>query len=252
MGCIMSQNLVFVVHGFLGQSSDWGLVREQLQNPAQLKAVDLFTATSLEISELEEYAEALSEQIDIEGEGKKKKVFVGYSLGGRIGLHLLQNNPDQFDHYIFLSTNPGLSESEGVEKNKRLMQDMKWASQITEANWAGFLQAWNQQSVFEGSLQEPSRHLADYDLNKLKRAIVMWTLAQQEDFRDLIQQFQNKITWVVGDKDSKYLQLAENMKQKGILADYKIISSGHRIWLDQPVKVAGLVNDFFQAGKQSA
>lgn len=237
----MSENLVFALHGFLGQGMDWSAIKAGLQSKSVFKTVDLFSSESLPISELEDYAEVLSAQIQQDIGEKKKKIFIGYSLGGRIGLHLLQNDPDLFDHYIFLSTNPGLSENEGAEKNKRLINDMKWASQITKDNWDQFLVAWNQQSVFEGSQQEPRRHIGDYDLDKLKRAIVMWTLAQQEDFRDLIQDFQDKITWVVGDKDTKYAQLAEDMKQKKILLDYKRISSGHRIWLDQPQEVVKLV-----------
>lgn len=239
----MSESVVFALHGFLGQSSDWAAVKQEVKNSADFKTLDLFSSDSLPIAELEDYAEDLSEKVNENIEGKKKKIFLGYSLGGRLGLHLLQNNPDQFDHYIFLSTNPGLSESEGSEKNKRLINDMKWASQITDKNWELFLKEWNQQPVFEGSLQEPERHMVDYDLDKLKRALVMWTLAQQDDFRPLIQEFSSKITWVVGEKDVKYLQLAENMKQKKILLDYKRISSGHRILFDQPKEVSRLVGE---------
>jgi 2-succinyl-6-hydroxy-2,4-cyclohexadiene-1-carboxylate synthase len=242
----MSENVIFALHGFLGQSSDWNKVKQDLPNRSDFVAIDLFSDESLPVTELEDYAEQLSEQVDEIVEGKKKKIFVGYSLGGRIGLHLLQNNPDQFDHYIFLSTNPGLTEAENAEKNKRLMSDMKWASQISETNWNEFVKSWNQQPVFEGSSQEPERYSGNYDLNKLKRALVMWTLAQQEDFRPLIQEFKDKITWMVGEKDSKYLQIAESMKQKKILLDYKRIFSGHRIWLDQPTVISNLLIDLLK------
>ncbi len=242
----MSENVIFALHGFLGQSFDWNKVKQEISNRSEFTAIDLFSEESLDVSELEDYAEELSSQVDEIIEGKKKKIFVGYSLGGRLGLHLLQNNPDQFDHYVFISTNPGFAESENAEKNKRLMSDMKWASQISESNWGDFLKAWNQQSVFEGSNQEPERHLGDYDLNKLKRALVMWTLSQQDDFRPLLQEFSDKVTWVVGEKDSKYMQIAETMKKEKILLDYKRISSGHRVWLDQPQAIAKLLVDLLK------
>lgn len=242
----MSEHVIFALHGFLGQSSDWNAVKQALPNRSDFVAFDLFSEESLDVCELEDYAEELSAEVEEVVEGKKKKIFVGYSLGGRLGLHLLQNNPDQFDHYIFLSTNPGLTDAEAAEKNKRLLNDMKWASQISELNWSQFLKAWNQQAVFENSAQEPERHCGDYDLNKLKRALVMWTLSQQDDFRPLIQEFSDKITWVVGEKDTKYLQIAEDMKQKKILLDYKRISSGHRIWLDQPKAISNLLIDLLK------
>ena len=239
----MSENVVFALHGFLGQASDWNQVKKLVLSTqlAEFKAIDLFSPEALPVLEFEDYIEELSATVDDQTQNKKKKIFVGYSLGGRLGLHLLENNPDQFDHYIFLSTNPGLNENEQSEKNKRLMADMKWASQISEKNWPTFLEEWNKQSVFEGSQKEPQRHLGDYDLEKLKRALVVWSVSQQEDYLDLINEFQNKITWVVGDKDHKYVQLAEDMKQKKILLDYKRISSGHRIWLDQPDELVKLL-----------
>jgi len=245
MGSIMSDTVVFALHGFLGQSSDWAAIKKDFSNKSEFTTLDLFSSEATDIDELEDYAEALSEEVDELIADKKKKIFVGYSLGGRLGLHLLQNNPDQFDHYIFLSTNPGFSDAEGAEKNKRLLSDMKWASQISEANWGPFVKAWNQQTVFDGSAQEPERHASDYDLNKLKRALVMWTLSQQDDFRPLIQEFQNKISWVVGDKDVKYLQIAESMKKENILTDSVKVSSGHRIWLDQPTEISKLIKSKF-------
>lgn len=239
----MSENLIYALHGFLGQGSDWNLIKKNVQKQIHVEFVteNLFSPDSQSIEEFEEYIEEMSENIDEQIEDQEKKVFVGYSLGGRLGLHLLQHNPEQFDHYIFLSTNPGLSENEMADKNKRLMTDMKWASQINEQNWFTFLKEWNGQTVFENSKAEPERHQADYDMNKLKRSLVMWSVSQQDDFRDLIKEFQEKITWVVGDKDIKYLNLAEDMKKKKILLDYKRISSGHRIWLDQPDEVSMLL-----------
>lgn len=242
----MSEHVIFALHGFLGQSSDWNQIKQALSSRSDFVAVDLFSEESPDIDELEDYAEELSNEVDEIVEGKKKKIFIGYSLGGRIGLHLMQNNPDQFDHYIFISTNPGLTETEASEKNQRLIADMKWSSLISESNWSEFLKSWNQQPVFAGSTNEIERHLGDYDINKLKRAMVMWTLAQQDDFRPLIQEFNDKITWIVGEKDSKYLNLAESMKQKKILLDYKRISSGHRILLDQPKFISDLLVDLLK------
>jgi 2-succinyl-6-hydroxy-2,4-cyclohexadiene-1-carboxylate synthase len=240
----MSKNLVFALHGFLGQGHDWDAVKKNLSSSVDFETVDLFSAESPDIIELEDYADELAQEIEEMAGGHEKKIFVGYSLGGRLGLHLLQSHPDLFDHFIFLSTHPGLSEGQTGESGPRLLNDMKWAAQISEKNWSTFLSDWNKQPVFEGSQTEPQRNSAEYDLNKLKRALVMWTVAHQEDFRELISEFREKITWVVGEKDSKYLKMAEDLKQKKILLDYKRISSGHRIWLDQPNEISKLVRAF--------
>lgn len=243
MGYRMSENIIYALHGFLGQATDWNVIKKNVST--EFIADDLFATDSPEVTEFEDYIEELSEYIDEEIMDRKKKIFVGYSLGGRLGLHLLKENHEQFDHYVFLSTNPGLSEDEQSERNKRLIADMKWASLISESNWKSFIADWNKQSVFENSASEPERHYVDYDIDKLKRALVVWSVSQQEDFRDVIQDFQHKITWVVGEKDSKYFHMAEDMKQKKILLDYKKISSGHRLLLDQPTEISKLLSDLF-------
>jgi 2-succinyl-6-hydroxy-2,4-cyclohexadiene-1-carboxylate synthase len=252
MGSTMPNDLVFALHGFLGQATDWQVIKKFIQASPniQFEALDLFHEDSLPIQEFEDYTEQLAEEIDalIDDQPSEvgQKIFLGYSLGGRLGLHLLQQDPEQFDHYIFVSTNPGLDENKSNEKNERLMTDMKWAQQISESNWSEFIAAWNAQAVFENSNDEPIRHYGDYDLDKLKRALVMWSLSQQEDFRDLIQEFQHKITWVVGEKDLKYSQMAEEMKQKKVLLEYKKISSGHRIGLDQIFEIVKIITDSFR------
>ncbi len=240
----MPKHLVYFAHGFLGQSSDWDMICDHIdcKFSCDLVCADFFSENSLDILEFEDYTQNLSESIEeLELQNYQKRIFVGYSLGGRLGLHLLQNKPNQFDEYIFISTNPGYSDSEQSEKNKRLISDMKWAHQISEQNWKHFLKEWNAQNVFADSEKEPERRLQDFDLDKLKRALVMWSLSQQDDFRDLLNEFKLKITWVVGEKDAKYRQIAEDLKQKKILLDYKRISSGHRVWLDQPTEICQLI-----------
>ncbi len=243
----MSENLIFSLHGFLGQASDWSAIEKNLQLTSKFdfRAEDLFSKSSVPILEFEDYIEILSKKIDAYKKNSEKKVFVGYSLGGRLGLHLLRNNPEQFDHYVFVSTHPGLGEDEQSERNKRLMVDMKWASLISEGNWANFISDWNKQPVFENSVGEAVRHYDDYDIDKLKRALVIWSVSQQEDFRELIQDFQSKITWVVGERDGIYLRRSEDMLQKKILLNFKRIASGHRILLEQPLEISNLLSSLF-------
>ena len=243
----MSKTIVYAIHGFLGQSADWSAVKNFLlqdteKQTVQFFAPDLFSPDSSPILELEDYVDHLASEIEEKCENYENRIFVGYSMGGRLGLHLLNQHPELFDHSIFLSTNPGLPEQQGAEKNKRLFEDMKWAQQITEAQWSSFCDSWNKQGVFENSKLEPVRDQRDYKLESLKRALVMWSLGQQDYFADVLQDESEYLTWAVGEQDSKYSKMAEDLKQKKILLDYKRIpSSGHRILFDQPQAVSDLI-----------
>ena len=232
----MSNVLIYAIHGFLGNSSDWTSIKNGLKN--DFKNIN-FVAEKLFSKEhqLDYFLKRVSSFSLFQG----KKIFLGYSLGGRLGLQLLKKNPELFDHYIFLSTNPGLPSLACEDRKNRILSDQKWSEKINQENWQQLLQEWNSQQVFKGSDIEPARELKDYDLSKLKESLMKWSLGVQEDFSDLIQMNNYKITWVVGDRDEKYCDIAENMQNKKILLDYKKISSGHRIWLDNPGAVVEMI-----------
>ncbi len=229
----MSACLVYAIHGFLGHSSDWCRIKKSLPE-LNFIAEELFSKDP-----------TIGTESFRKFQGKK--IFLGYSLGGRLGLQILKKTPELFDHYIFLSTNPGLPATDAEERKIRILNDQKWSEKISQKNWAGFLEEWNEQAVFRGSTAEPKRDINLYDLQKLKKSLKKWSLGLQEDFSDIIRVNNHKITWVVGDRDKKYCEIAEQMKNKKILSGYERILSGHRIWLDNPDAVVELVKQVFPA-----
>ncbi|MBC7421564.1 MAG: alpha/beta fold hydrolase [Bdellovibrio sp.] len=241
----MSQGLVYALHGFLGQASDWNEVRKPLEDRGlQFHAENLFGPDSLVVTDFLTYVKELANKIS-QLPASAKKVFVGYSLGGRLGLHLMEHHPTLFDHYVFLSTNPGLDDSATNYRRVRISNDREWAAQITPDEWTEFNQRWNDQKVFEGSAQEPERNAADFDLAKLRKSLLEWSLGKQKDLSAVIKSNQDKLTWVVGDRDLKFAQIAVDLKQKKILLNYKRISSSHRIWLDNPSAISELLQNLY-------
>jgi len=172
---------------------------------------------------------------------KGKRLFVGYSLGGRIGLSVLKAHPALFDHYVFVSVNPGFKDSDKPSREQRLLSDANWADKLSPDNWDVFLKEWNAQPVLSESVAEPERNLSDYDVSKLKDSLTRWSLGSQPDYSDLIEKYKNKITWVVGAKDLKFVTLAEQLKQKNAIDSYLKIESGHRIPFDSPKKLSEII-----------
>lgn len=239
-----ASKLVYALHGFLGSAQDWQTIAQGLTEDVAFYAESLFTPASAPIQNLEVTTDGLSERVRERFAGaSSKKVFLGYSLGGRLGLHLLKHRPDLFDHYIFLSTNPGLPDAAVADRKQRLEHDRQWAQKLTQPNWQEFLAAWNAQSVFSGSGQEPRRSISDYDLEKLQQALVLWSLAKQSDMSEVICQQQKRITWCVGKHDHKYVQLAQNMRDKGYVDNFLELEGGHRLWLDAPEAVTRIIQN---------
>lgn len=215
------------LHGFLGMGTDFDQLKKNLSS--KFIAPDLFKGNDFDLSSFESIAGQLVKQTEyIQG----SKIFVGYSLGGRMGLHILKLFPEAFDHYVFLSTHPGLSSEN--EKSERKANDLAWSQKTKNLSWSDFLSAWNSQPVFAGG-SEPQRLENNFNRQQLEKAFVHLSLGQQQNMNDIIQKNKAKLSWVVGDKDSKFVSIAENLKQKKILESYSRISSGHRILFDADV-----------------
>ncbi len=221
---IDSSPTVFALHGFLGSGQDFQPIAKD--SAFQLIAPNLFQGNDFDLSSFEAVATKIADQMK---NTSGKKIFVGYSLCGRIGLHILKLFPESFDHYVFLSTHPGLNSES--EKSERKAIDLLWSQKLHNLSWPDFLAAWNAQPVFtDGS--EPQRHEATYNKQQLEKAFIYLSLGLQQNMNDVLLKNKSKISWVVGDKDTKFVSIAEDLKQKKILESYSRIFSGHRILFD--------------------
>lgn len=227
-------NFVYALHGFLGTSEDWNGVlgatsdqKNRIVRPSYFKPNTEYLNNADKSYCLQKFESDILE--NLKNKKFNKKIFMGYSLGGRLGLHLLKRNPDLFDAYIFISTHPGL-ENDG-EKDQRLKSDLNWVHKLNSTPWSQFLDEWNNQSVFRMSSQE-SRLETDYSKELVANSLRVFSLGVQQSFEDTIERYKNKISWVVGDRDIKFLKIAEDLKQKKTLLDFKRVSSGHRILFD--------------------
>ena len=82
-------------------------------------------------------------------DGHHLRILLGYSLGGRLALHALTQQPQMWDAAIILSAHPGLSTDE--ERAGRLTHDQAWAAHFLHDSWPEVMAAWNEQAVFRSS-----------------------------------------------------------------------------------------------------
>lgn len=235
----MQEIAVLALHGFLGQASDWESIKTRIPN-IEWYTPDLFKPNSYQLNSFLSVLDQLIHNYIEKLNAHKSRVFMGYSLGGRIGLHFLKYRPQLFDHYVFISAHPGLLSEN--EKELRLKNDNEWANKVKNLNWDDFLFEWNSQPVFSKDLIEPVRSQSDYSIESLIESLTYLSLGKQDGLREYIKKNQDKITWIVGNKDQKFFYLADEMKQKKILLDYKRISSGHRVLFENPKEVISVLS----------
>ncbi len=235
----------FAVHGFLGEGADWIPLKDELRKilPSfDFYAPSLFSkGNSFNFESFEALSESIQNYLQTMSFNNQsvKKVYIGYSLGGRIGLHLLESG--LFDHFVFISTHCGLDDVE--DQKNRIESDKLWADRVKQLGWDNFLEQWLNQDVLAKSTKV-LRQEVHFDRNKLRQALLNLSLGRQANKESIIQKYQNQITWLVGDKDQKFLDLGNELVQKKILPKIgRISNSGHRVVFDQPSQLAKFISE---------
>lgn len=222
---------IHALHGFLGHPSDWLCLQERVF------AYSLFQ--DFPIIPFDAWAENFNFSVE-----EKSNIFIGYSLGGRLGLHALLQNPAKWKAAIFVSTHPGLNDQ--AAKRTRLAMDEAWAERFLNEPWDSLLKRWNQQDVFKHSV-EINRSEVDNNRQDLAAALKIWSLGMQEDLTDKIKDLEMPICWMVGEKDHKFVDLAAPLQFKHPKSKLFVVpQAGHRLNFDQPEKFKTIVTQFIQ------
>lgn len=222
-----------LLHGFWGQSSDWQELMESLKaatsNSFDVWAPELFLrGTSWgPCGSLQQWVDLIGSEIQ-KRTGDNKWELWGYSLGGRLALHVAQRFPHLFERVMVLSSFVGHMTEE--EKQKREQWDRDWADQFLEQDWKKLAQLWQQQSVFESDDLVYRANPEMFSRKNLALSFIEWSPAHHFFSFEWITKSKNKIYYFVGERDEKYLNLYQNMKTDQVIENLFVVpSAGHRI-----------------------
>jgi len=225
----VSKNNYFFIHGFLGGEDSFSEIISELKGEPETNEV--FTPSLLSTNSVEsltpnygfnEWAKNFNSYVKKNSNGNN--ILIGYSMGGRLGIHAFLDEPELWNSCYFASSNPGLIK--GSEKMPRMAWEDGWCYQIDNKPWGEFISLWNQQEIFKHS-KDINPIESDFDKNLLKLTLKNWSLTKHTV--DLNKVNNKKLHWLVGEKDTKYQYIFNNLKNK---YDCKQISTvqgaGHR------------------------
>ncbi len=228
-------------HGFLGCDRDWNHFKD---SPLRLEidAPSLFSpeSQSVETDDKPVFPDFLKHgsQESLENWAKfflssyngGADVLLGYSMGGRLALHLYELAPERWREVILISTHLGIENR--IEREKRVLHDQKWAERFRRDDWQSLLNDWNAQEVFARGVVNgaPDRRESNFDREKLALALENWSTGRQKDFRPLLTKSSVSIEYVVGELDEKYLQFSKEIKQLNPRIRVTVVpNQGHRV-----------------------
>ena len=225
---------IYALHGFLGRPSDWDFL-----SFSDLVTPDLFVS---EITPFWTWAQTFNEQVN--QDGAEKRMLVGYSLGGRLAMHVILQNPALWDKAVIISAHPGLKRAQ--ERQVRKQKDAVWAERFLHDSWGKVMGDWNAQPVFKEQNHALERYESNYPRKVLSKALDVWSLGNQEDLRRPLGLFSNPIQWIVGGQDKKYSSLLKDLKFTNMLSKISVIpQAGHRVLWESPQNIRDAMHHFY-------
>ncbi len=234
-----NQPLVFL-HGFLGSSLDFSPLITSLQEKYFCLALDLPAhGKSPYCVDTLVAVEKTIDSFQIE------PFLIGYSLGGRIALHLSQKTKLPIKGSIILSSHVGLECP--IQKKARLKQDLLWAQKLKTLIPQDFLKSWYQQATFSSLQKKPllleKLLIERLFTNKEELALILeeMTLAKQP----LLNSFSTPTHFLCGEDDIKIKDLYTAYD----LPKTEIENAGHVLHLENPTICSKVIQSYLTSLK---
>jgi 2-succinyl-6-hydroxy-2,4-cyclohexadiene-1-carboxylate synthase len=241
---------VLLLHGFTGSSVTWTPHLEAWREFTTV-AVDLLghgrsdCPADPDRYRMEHGVEDLLALLD--RLGIQQTAVVGYSMGGRVALHLALRAPERLWALILESVSPGIEDA--VERETRRKNDAALAETIERDGIAAFVDRWQALPLFATQAQLPSlvrKDLRRQRLNNnpqgLANSLHGLGAGMQESVLQHLKRLWMPVLLFVGALDAKYCELARQMA--ALLPNNRLVivpQSGHAIHLEWPAVFANIV-----------
>ena len=246
------QPTVVFLHGFMGAGDDWQETIEVLAPRFRCVAVDLpGHGASTELPEtaytMEGAMAALLELLD--GLGIERCALVGYSMGGRLALHVALHHPERVRRLVLESASPGLADE--AERAARRGVDEARALRLETGDFDAFLEDWYRQPLFATLARQPDRVAQTIQarrrnrVGELARSLRQMGTGRQEPLWERLERLPVSTLAVVGALDGKYVEVAERMALRTSGLRVAVIPDvGHNVHLECPAAYADVLREF--------
>jgi len=173
--------------------------------------------------------------------------YIGYSMGGRVALHVALQHPHCVRRLVLISATAGIANPD--ERQKRRSDDAVLADSIGELGVPQFIKQWLAQPLFsrlptsQADVSDRCRNTAE-GLGQSRDS----GTGSQESLWERLHELAMPVLLVVGEEDIKFRNIAHEMKDRiGDNARLEMITeAGHTVHLEQSQQVAQLLNRFLQ------
>jgi 2-succinyl-6-hydroxy-2,4-cyclohexadiene-1-carboxylate synthase len=242
---------LLVLHGFTGSVRSWDAVRPELARCARVVAVDLIGhGRSAKPADPGRYSfewsvrdlTALLDALDLEAAH-----VLGYSMGGRVALHLATRRPERVRGLILESASAGIQDA--AERRRRAESDAALAGRILAHGVEAFVDEWQRQPLLEPAPHVSAERRAAQRAERLDNQPVGLAnslrgmgAGQQPPLWSSLPRLPMPVALIVGERDARYVEIAARMRAGLPAARLWVVpEAGHTVHLDQPGRFAQLI-----------
>jgi len=235
----MPETLV-LLHGFGGTHHAWDRVVAQLDSQR-------YRPLALDLpghGEAVSHSGPVTFQMCVEAvlaASPERFALCGYSMGGRIALHVALAAPERVSGLILIASSPGIQDPQ--RRAQRRVADRRLADDLERLPFEDFIERWRTQPLFAGEppevgalAREDQRRNDPHALAAVMRGV---GTGEMKPLWGRLADLRMPVTILVGDRDTKFRTLARRMQQRlpgG--SELKLIPGGHGLPLENPSAVA--------------
>jgi 2-succinyl-6-hydroxy-2,4-cyclohexadiene-1-carboxylate synthase len=234
----VSENVV-LLHGFGGTRRAWDGVVELLDReryrplaldlPGHGEAAD--APRPISFATCTEHVLAASPE---------RFVLCGYSMGGRVALHVALAAPERVARLVLIGASAGIEDEE--ERAARRSSDRQLADDLEREPYEEFIERWRTQPLFAGEPPEVGE-LARADQRRNRPQALAAVLrgvgtGEMEPLWNRLPQLTMPVTVLVGERDVKFQALGRRMVELLPRGELIVVPGGHGLPLENPAAVS--------------
>lgn len=236
---------VVLVHGFTQTGRSWHPIARTLATDHEVVMVDApghGDSSDVAVG-LERAAEVLAEQFG-------PASYVGYSMGGRLCLHVVLQHPEVVERLVLIGATAGIEDP--AERRARQLHDEQLAAQIEREGVDAFVDQWLAAPMFAGLPYDPDG-LADRRRNTasgLASSLRLAGTGAQRSRWDELGSIGCPVLLLAGANDHKFAAIAERMAERIDRAEVALVpGAGHAVHLERPQEVLSLLRAWLARGR---
>jgi len=238
---------VVMLHGFSGTHRAWdGVIAALEQEPL---GQERYRPLALDLPGHGEAADA-KRPITFAGcvahvlaRSPERFALCGYSLGGRVALHVALAAPERVSRLVLVSTSPGILEE--AERGRRREADHVLAEELERIPFEQFIERWRTQPLFSG---EPPRAgaLAREDQRRnhpdaLAAVLRGLGTGEMQPLWQRLGELRMPVTVLAGERDPRYRELGQRMVELLPDGELVVVAGGHGLPLETPDALASVL-----------